>query len=80
MKDQHFSGLTARCQLNQKDVDGVKATVTLTATVNFWRDAYKAIEGDAYGAWQVKAAIRSVIEQAEQTFYHRIEPTAEKPE
>lgn len=71
MKDQHFSGLTARFKL--ETVDNVPATVSLTATVSFWKVAAEALEGDSFGAWQVRAAIREVISQAEKNFYHRLE-------
>lgn len=70
MKDQHFSGLTARFKLDK--VDDVPATVTLTASVSFWKEAAQALQGDNYGAWQVRAAIREVIDQAQASFYHRI--------
>lgn len=72
MKDQHFAGLTARFKLSS--VDDVQATVSLTASVSFWKEAAKALEtgSDAYGAWQVRAAIREVISQAEASFYHRL--------
>lgn len=72
MKDQNWSGLTAR--FNLASVDDVAATVTMTANVAFWREAAKALQGDGFGAWQVKAAIREVIKQAEESFYHRIAP------
>lgn len=71
MKDQYFSGLTARFKLDS--VDNTPATVSLTATVSFWKEAAKALEGGGFGAWQVRAAIREVISQAEASFYHRIE-------
>lgn len=71
MKDQHFSGLTARFKLDS--VDNTPATVSLTATVSFWKEAAKALEGEGFGAWQVRAAIREVISQAEASFYHRLE-------
>ena len=72
MKDEQLSGLTAR--FNLASVDSVQATVSLTASVAFWKEAAKNLQGEGYGAWQVKGAIRSVIDQAEQTFYRRIAP------
>lgn len=78
MKDEHFAGLTARFKLDS--ADDVQATVSMTANVRFWKDAAKALQagGDGYGAWQVKAAIRAVVNQAEQSFYERIESDADK--
>lgn len=69
MKDQHWSGLTARFKLDA--VDDVPATVSLTASVRFWKEAAQALSGDGFGAWQVRAAIREVVSQAEASFYHR---------
>ena len=77
MKDEHYSGLTARFQLDS--VDDVPATVTLTASVRFWKDAASALQGRGYGAWQVQAAIREVVRQAEASFYHRIAPEEQPP-
>lgn len=74
MKDEHWSGLTARFKL--ASVDNVQATVSLTANVGFWKEAARALEGESFGAWQVRAAIRSVIEKAEAEFYDRVAPDA----
>lgn len=71
MKDQQFPGLTVGLKL--ASVDDVRATVTLTAPLSFWKEASQNLSGDAYGAWQVNAAIREVIRQAEQHFSHRVE-------
>lgn len=71
MKDQFFSGLTARFKLDS--VNDVPATISLTASVSFWKEAAKALQGDGFGAWQVRAAIRDIVDQAEKSFYHRIE-------
>lgn len=78
MDDKELSGLTARFALG--DIDTVQATVTLTASVSFWKEAAKGLDAgtDGYGAWQVKAAIKDIIRQAEQTFYKRVEPAAKK--
>jgi hypothetical protein len=71
MKDEHFSGLTARFSL--ESVDNVQATLTLTATVSFWKQAAEKIKDmDGYGAWQIRAAIRELIAQSEKHFYHRV--------
>lgn len=78
MKDQFFSGLTAR--FNLESVDNVPATVSLTASVSFWKEAAKALEGEGFGAWQVRAAIRDVISQAEASFYHRLPSEDDKSE
>lgn len=70
MKDEHFTGLTARFTLDS--VDNVNATITLTASVGFWKQAaekFKKVDG--YGAWQINAAICGCIDQAERHFYHR---------
>jgi hypothetical protein len=75
MKDQHFTGLTARFKLDK--VEDVPATVSLTASLRFWKEAAQALSGDGYGAWQVRAAIREVIDQANASFYHRIEADAD---
>lgn len=71
MKDEHFSGLTARFKLDK--VDDLPATITLTASVSFWKEAADKLKDvDGYGAWQIKAAIRELVRQAEEHFYHRI--------
>lgn len=74
MKDEQLTGLTARFTLDK--VDDVEATVTLTASMRFWKEAANSLAAgkDGYGAWQVRAAINAVIRQAEQTFYERITP------
>lgn len=72
MKDSHWSGLTCRFRL--ASVDGVPATITLTANVAFWKEAAASLRGDDFGAWQVRAAIAEVVRKAEAEFYERIEP------
>lgn len=74
MKDQQLSGLTSRFRLNS--VDDVQATITLTASVSFWKEAAEHIQGEGFGAWQVKAAIKELVRQAEASFYHRISEDA----
>lgn len=76
MKDQYWSGLTARLKL--ESVDDVNATISLTASVGFWKGAANALTGDGFGAWQVRAAIRDVVQQAEHSFYARISPEDDK--
>ncbi len=79
MKDHQSPGLTARFKLGK--VDDVEATVTLTGRLAFFREAADALskgQASAYGAWQVIAALRSVVSQAEQTFYDRIPGEEEK--
>jgi hypothetical protein len=72
MEEKHFTGLTARFKLDS--VDHVNATVSLSASVGFWKQAAAALAASAggYGAWQVVAAINEVVRQAEESFYHRI--------
>ena len=78
MNDEHLSGLTARFQLGR--IDNVEATVTLSASVAFWREAIQSLEKgtDGFGAWQIKAAIRSVVRQAEDSFYERVSSDEKK--
>jgi hypothetical protein len=72
MKDEYFSGLTARFKLDS--VDSINATITLTASVAFWKEASEKFKDvDGYGAWQIKAAIKECVQQAEKHFYHRVE-------
>ncbi len=71
MKDGHFSGLTAGFKLEK--IDDVPATLTLTASVSFWREASARLaQADGYGAWQIKAAVNELVRQAEESFYHRV--------
>ncbi len=71
MKDEYFSGLTARFKLDK--IEDIPATLTLTANVSFWKEASKRLANtDGFGVWQIKAAINSLVRQAEESFYHRV--------
>jgi hypothetical protein len=73
--EKYLSGVTGRFQL--EGADDMQATLKVTMSLSSWKAVREAIGKDSrFGAWQLDAMIRDMIDSATASAYARIEKDA----